>query len=281
MSAVATPLTPPPGGPYAEVIGDPIAHSKSPRIHGFWLDQCGLRGSYRACHVRPDELRAYLAARSADPDWRGCNVTVPHKLAVLDHVADPGGVRGSVGAANTLFRGAGSALTATNTDIAGFWTPLADVDLTGQPVVVIGAGGAARAILFALAQVEVGSVTILNRNVLKASALLASFGLKGQALPLDARVPPAALLVNASTLGMAGQPPLTIDLSPLPADALVYDIVYAPLVTDLIAQAEDRGLTTIDGLDMLVGQAAVAFELFFGVAAPRDHDDALRALLVA
>jgi shikimate dehydrogenase len=281
MSAVATPLTPPPGGPYAEVIGDPIAHSKSPRIHAFWLEKLGLSGSYRACHVRPDQLADYVMVRSADPDWRGCNVTVPHKLAILNHAADPGDVRGSVGAANTLFRGAGGAVTATNSDIAGFWTPLADVDLTSQPVVVIGAGGAARAILFALARVGVGPVTILNRNVLKASALLASFGLKGQALPLDARVPPAALLVNASTLGMAGQPPLTIDLSPLPADAIVYDIVYAPLVTDLIAQAEDRGLTTIDGLDMLVGQAAVAFELFFGVAAPRDHDDALRALLVA
>ena len=281
VATVATPATSAPGGAYAEVIGDPIGHSKSPLIHAFWLEKLGMAGQFRACHVLAEQLGDYLAQRGADPDWRGCNITVPHKHAALDHVADPGGVRASVGAANTLFRGDGGTLTATNTDIAGFWTPLADADLGGAPVVVVGAGGAARAILYALARIGVGPVTILNRNVLKASALLATFGLKGQALPLGARIPPAALLVNASQLGMTGQPPLTIDLAPLPADAIVYDVVYAPLVTDLIAQAEDRGLATIDGLEMLVGQAAVAFELFFGAPAPRDHDAALRALLVA
>lgn len=281
MTAIATPDMPGPGGPYAEVIGDPIAQSKSPLIHGFWLDKLGLEGSYRRCHVRPEELGDYIARRRSDPDWRGCNITIPHKIAVLDHVADPGGVKASIGAANTVARDEAGALFATNTDAGGFFAPLAGVDLAGKPVVVTGAGGAARAVLFALSKMDVGPVTLLNRNVLKASMMLAAFGLKGKALPLDARLPAAALLVNTSPLGMVGQPPLSIDLSPLPGDAIVYDIVYAPLVTDLIAQAEDRGLATIDGLEMLVGQAALAFELLFGAAPPREHDEELREILLA
>lgn len=268
---------------YAEVIGDPIAHSKSPIIHGFWRDALKLEGAYRAHHVAPEGLAAYFAERTADPDWRGCNVTLPHKQAVFDHIADPGDVRSSIGAANTVFRGEDGAFLCTNTDAAGFYAPLDGLDLTGAPVVVIGAGGAARAVLFALAKLGVGPVTMLNRNVLKAAALLSSFGLKGQALPLTAQLPPAALVVNASALGMTGQAPLAIDLDPLPQDALVYDIVYAPLETPLLAAARARDLDTIDGLEMLIGQAALAFELFFGVAPPRDedHDTRLRALLTA
>ena len=281
MSMDATLGTPGPGGIYAEVIGDPIAQSKSPLIHGFWLEKLGLEGSYRRCHVKPDELADYVARRSEDPDWRGCNITIPHKIAVLDSVADPGGVRASIGAANTIARDGNGALFATNTDAGGFYAPLAGSDLAGKPVVVIGAGGAARAVLFALSKMDVGPVTILNRNVLKASMMLAAFGLKGKALPLGSTLPPAALLVNASALGMAGQEPLVVDLAPLHADAIVYDIVYAPLVTDLIAQAEDRGLATIDGLEMLVGQAALAFELFFGATPPREHDEELREILLA
>lgn len=280
MTDIATIATPGPGRPYAEVIGDPIAHSKSPVIHRFWLDRLGIAADYRAVHVRPDELGDYFAARAADPDWRGCNVTIPHKLAVLDHVADPGGLRDGIGAANTIARGPDRALFATNTDAGGFFQPLAEADVAGRPVAVIGAGGAARAVLFALSRMGVEPVTILNRNVLKASALLARFGLKGQALPLDTRLPAAALLVNASALGMTGQPPLPLDLSPLPRDAIVYDIVYAPLVTDLLAQAEKRGLATVDGLEMLVGQAALAFELFFGAEPPRDMDGQLREALL-
>ncbi|MEQ1689593.1 MAG: shikimate dehydrogenase, partial [Sphingopyxis sp.] len=255
---IAFPDTPSPGKAYAEVIGDPIAHSKSPLIHGFWLDMLGIDAAYRACHVRPDQLGDYIAQRKRDCDWRGCNVTIPHKLNILDHVDDPGGVRGSMGAANTIFRQPDASLAATNTDAAGFYAPLADVDLAGKPVVVIGTGGAARAVLFALARANVGPVSILGRNVLKASALLAHFGLKGRALSLGSKLPAAALLVNASALGMAGQDSLDCDLSPLPVDGIVYDCVYAPLVTDLLAQAEDRGLATIDGLEMLVGQAALA-----------------------
>lgn len=264
---------------YAEVIGDPIAHSKSPLIHGFWLEAMGIDADYRATHVTPEGLAAFFQSRIADPEWRGCNITVPHKVAALDHVPDPGGVRNSIGAINTVFRGADGELIGTNTDAAGFYAPLADFELEGMPVAVVGAGGAARAVLFALAQVGVARVTVLNRTPLKAMGLLARFGLKGEVVPLDTPVPPVALLVNASSLGMTGQPPLDLDLSALPEDAVVYDAVYAPLETGLLAAARARGLETVDGLEMLIGQAALAFELFFGKAPPRDRDDALRALL--
>ncbi|QNE33482.1 shikimate dehydrogenase [Sphingomonas sp. NBWT7] len=269
------------GRPYAEVIGDPVAHSKSPLIHRFWLEKLGIDADYRATHVLPDDLPAYVAARRADPAWRGCNVTIPHKIAMLDLVDDPGDVRGSIGAMNTVVRGEGGALFGTNTDAAGFYAPIADLDLAGAPVAVIGAGGAARAILFALARMDVGRVTILNRSPLKGAALLGRFGLKGDALPLAAPLPAAKLLVNTSALGMAGQPPLDLDLSPLPIGAIVYDIVYTPLETPLLQAAAALGFETIDGLDMLVGQAAAAFELFFGQPAPRAHDDELRERLLA
>ena len=267
--------------PYAEVIGDPIAHSKSPLIHKFWLDALGIAGDYRRERVTADGLADYFTRRAADPDWRGCNVTIPHKRAVLDFVEDRGGVGDSIGAVNCVLRQLDGSLIGTNSDAAGFYAPIADVDLVGKPVVVVGAGGAARAILFALSRCGVGPVTLLNRNVLKGAALLAHFGLAGDALPLDAPLPPAALLVNASPLGMAGSPPLVLDLAPLPDDATVYDIVYAPLETPLLADAAARGLATIDGLDMLIGQAAVAFELFFDSAPPRDRDEELRGILTA
>ena len=265
---------------YAEVIGDPIEQSKSPVIHNFWLRSLGIDGEYRRTHVTPEGLAGYFEARRDDPAWRGCNITVPHKIMALDQVADPGGVRDSIGAINTAFRNEAGELVGTNTDAGGFYAPIADLDLVGRPVAVIGTGGAARAILFALSRMDTGPVTVLGRNPLKAAALLASFGLKGDAQPIE-RLPAAALLVNATTLGMQGQPPLGVDLSPLPDDATVYDIVYAPLETPLLAQARERGLDTVDGLEMLVGQAAIAFEILFGAPPPRDRDEELRDLLLA
>lgn len=265
---------------YAEVIGDPIAHSKSPLIHGFWLEALGIEADYRAEHVTPDKLADYIASRRGDANWRGCNVTIPHKVDVLELVGDPGGIRDSIGAMNTIFRDESGTLIGTNTDAGGFFSPIAGLNLADAHVVVIGAGGAARAVLFALAQVGVGRVTILNRNVLKAGLLLQRSGLKGEALPLNSPLPATAkLVVNASALGMTGQAPLEVDLSPLPEDAVVYDAVYAPLETDLLAQAHERGLDTVDGLEMLIGQAALAFELFYGAEPPRDRDEELRALL--
>ena len=245
--------------PYAEVIGDPISHSKSPRIHGFWLEALGIEAEYRATHVTPEGLADFVAARAQDADWRGCNVTLPHKLAVMDHVGDPGDVRASIGAMNTIARDEAGRLFGTNTDAGGFYGPIADVPLAGAPVIVAGTGGAAHAVLFALSRLDVGPVTLLARSPLKGAALLARFGLKGEIQPIDAAVPPAQLFVNTTSLGMTGQHPLAPDLSPLSDDAVVYDIVYAPLVTPLLAAAEARGLHIVVGLEMLVGQAAIAF----------------------
>ena len=268
----------------AQVIGDPVAQSKSPLIHGFWLDALGLEGSYQASRVTLHELAAYLDwhRQENDPAWRGCNITMPHKITVMDLVDDPGDVRGTIGAMNTVLRQPDGSLIGTNTDAGGWAAPIAELDLAGQHVTVVGAGGAARAVLWALARLEVERVTVMNRSALKAMGLLAQFGLKGDVVPLDARLAPTtALLVNASALGMTGQPPLDLDLSPLPEDAVVYDIVYSPLETPLLAAARVRELETVDGLEMLIGQAALAFELFFGAAPPRDRDAELRALLTA
>ena len=265
----------------AEVIGDPIAHSKSPRIHGFWIEAMGINAEYRAAHVTSDGLADYLAQATTRADWRGCNVTIPHKIAVMDLVDDPGDVRGSIGAMNTVLRQVDGAIIGTNTDAAGFVAPIADRDFSGAPVVVVGAGGAAHAILFALSRLGVGPVTVQNRSPLKGAALLARFGLKGEVRPLGAPLPPAALVVNTSALGMAGQPAYLPDLSLLPDDAIVYDIVYAPLETPLLAAARARDLETVDGLEMLIGQAALAFELFFGKPPPRERDGELRERLLA
>lgn len=267
--------------PYAEVIGDPIAHSKSPLIHKYWLKKLKLDGDYRAVRVMGEGMKGYFEDRSADPDWRGCNITIPHKELALDHVEDRGGLRTSIGAINTVLRDEDGMLIGTNTDAAGFYAPISGLNLEGADVVLVGAGGAARAVLFALKRAGVLSVTLLNRTPLKAAGLLAAFGLKGDVLPLDAPLPHAGLLINASPLGMTGQPPLELDLSPLPDEAVVYDLVYAPLETPLLAQAHNLELATVDGLEMLIGQADIAFELFFGEPAPRNEDAELRELLTA
>ncbi len=269
------------GVPYAEVIGDPVGHSKSPMIHRFWLNRLGIDGDYRIAEVKPEGLGAYFVERAEDPDWMGCNITIPHKLAALDHVADPGGVRETIGAINTVFRGEDGALIGTNTDAAGFWAPIAERNWNGRHAVVIGSGGAARAALFALSKAGIGEVTMVARSGLKAMGLLAQFGLKGGVQAFDARLPAAHLLVNASPLGMAGQDGLKLDLDPLKRGALVYDLVYKPVETDLLRQAADRDLETVDGLSMLVAQAAFAFELFFGEPAPEDGQDALFEKLTA
>ena len=266
---------------YAEVIGHPIGHSKSPLIHQFWLDRLGIVARYQAVDIEPDKLGQYFAERREDEAWRGCNITIPHKIAALEYVADPGEVRNSIGAINVVFRDELGTLTATNSDAGGFYGPISDLSLVGETVVVIGSGGAARAVLFALAQADVGEVVLMARNALRAAALLAHFGLKGRVLTIDARLPEAVLLVNASPLGMKGQDPLILDLAPLADNTLVYDLVYAPVETGLLKAAHARNLETVDGLEMLVGQAAIAFELFFGVAPPHDGEDELRAKLLA
>lgn len=280
--------------PYAEVIGDPIVQSKSPAIHGFWLDQLGIDAEYRATRVTVEGLADYFAARRSDPLWRGCNITMPHKqaaLALLDAI-DPLAAR--IGAVNTVVRGADGRLTGYNTDAPGFLEPLQD-RLARRHLYrmarVLGAGGAARAIVAALAD-EGFTVVLAARDPAKARMLLDELapGPDNHAVDLahfapetdfafDDRQGLLDLIVNASPLGMAGQQPLAFDFSHAPPGSVVYDIVTDPLDTPLLIEARTRGFETIDGLAMLIGQAAVAFEKFFGAPAPRDCDAALRARL--
>ena len=265
--------------PYAEVIGDPIDHSKSPIIHSFWIEQSGIDAVYRAAHVLPDELAAYIEARTADPFWRGCNVTIPYKESVLSLVADPGEVGKTIGAMNTIVRDDNNVMVGTNTDAAGFVSPLIAAGWEGKSAAIVGSGGAARAMIYGLKHIGVTDFTIVARNAQKAMGLLSQLGVKGRVISFDAPLPPVHLLANASPLGMKGYEAYAPDLSPLPANAVVYDAVYVPLDTPLLQAADANGLAVIDGLEMLVGQAAIAFEIFFGVPALRDEDDALWALL--
>ena len=280
---------------YAEVIGDPIAQSKSPAIHGFWLAKLGIAADYRACHVRPDELADYIVQRRADPLWRGCNVTMPHKQAVmllLDRIAPPAD---AIGAVNTVLRTDNyPAMTGTNTDASGFLEPLkADLAETHyyRMARIMGTGGAARAIITALAD-KGFTLVVAGRDPGKARALLDELAPKGEhhAIALSHFADPTDfafddregcldLVINASSLGMQGQPPLPFDWSHAPPGSIAYDIVTAPLDTPFLQGARAKGHRTIDGLSMLIGQAATAFAHFFGAPPPRQHDAELRALL--
>lgn len=280
---------------FAEVIGDPIAQSKSPAIHGYWLEQLGLEADYRAAHVTAAGLADYLAARRADPEWRGCNVTMPHKQAVIRLLDRLEPVAQQVGAVNTILREPDGTLTGTNTDVAGFLEPLGDL-LRRQHLFrmarVLGTGGAARAIIAGLAGHGIVLV-VAGRDPAKARALLDELDHKGEhhAVDLahfaeatdfafDDREHCLDLVVNASPLGMAGQPPLLFDLSHAPPGSVFYDIVTHPVETPFLRAARAAGFRTVDGLAMLIGQAAAAFERFFGARPPRsDGDVRLRELL--
>ena len=288
------------GRPYAEVIGDPIAHSKSPLIHNFWLGKLGIDAEYRACHVRPDELADYFTRRRGDAEWRGCNVTIPHKVAVLQLIdsADPAAL--NIGAVNTVIQTDEDALLGFNTDAQGFMEPLighlSGVERTGTWAFILGSGGAARAAAFALWHFDCRLYFVArNRDAARAiaddiaAARSSEIGTMSfeqfQALVLDHpgdwQGDAPLIVVNASSLGMTGQARLLLDFARLTAPAIAYDVVYAPLTTEFLSQAEMIGLPTIDGLQMLVGQAAVAFEKFFGQPAPREYDAELRAQLTA
>lgn len=280
--------------PYAEVIGDPIVQSKSPKIHGFWLAKLGIDADYRAHHVAPGDLADYLAARRDDPAWRGCNVTMPHKQTVMPLLYSIEPPADAIGAVNTIYPAFDRLLAGTNTDAAGFLEPLAgDLAETHyyRMARIIGTGGAARAIIAALAG-HGFTLVVAGRDPGKARALLDELAPKGEhhAIPLahfadptdfafDDREGCLDLVINASSLGMAGQPPLPFDWSHAPPGSIAYDIVTAPLDTPFLQGARAKGLRTIDGLSMLIGQAATAFEHFFGQPPPRGHDAELRALL--
>jgi shikimate dehydrogenase len=282
--------------PYAEVIGDPIAHSKSPLIHKFWLEKLGLSGDYRATRVAAGDLPTYLSGRAADPDWAGSNVTIPHKQAMMPLVQKAADSAAKIGAINIVARDAegSEALVGYNSDAQGFLEPLRPL-LADQHLFrmarIFGAGGAARAVAHVLAA-EGFTLVIAARDVAQADALLSAVGGEHHAIALSHFAEPTDflfddrrglldLLVNTTPLGMAGQPPLPIHWSHVPPGSIVYDLVYDPVETPLLAQARARGHLTISGLDMLIGQAAVAFNIFFGRPAPREHDAELRGLLTA
>lgn len=274
------------GVPYAEVIGDPIAHSKSPVIHRFWLEKLGLRGDYRATRVAAGDLASFLDSRRGDVWWRGCNVTAPLKESASRLVGSPADLSRFVGAVNCITRTPLACLFGTNTDIAGVAEALRGTNLEGATVCLIGSGGAARSVLCHLHGKPISSLRLLARNRARAARLVEGFGGPVDIKGFDqtaAAISGASLVVNATPLGMSGRDPMperVIEgLAGADPAATVFDTVYAPLETGLLRAGRERGLRTVDGLDMLVGQAAPAFELFFGAPAPRDHDSELRAVL--
>ncbi len=271
------------GPKVAGVIGWPVAHSKSPLIHRFWLGKLGIDGDYCRFPVAPERLGRAMAGL-AGLGFSGVNVTVPHKLAVMAHLDEIDAGARAVGAVNTVEVLADGRLRGWNSDVAGVFEPTRALRIAGREAVIVGTGGAARAAMVAMVRHGAARVTVLARDLAKGEALLAEFGQAGRALSLDARLSDggeAALLFNASVLGMVGQPAFVPDFGDFPNDLTVFDAVYAPLETPLLAAARGRGLRVIDGLSMLIGQAAMGFELFFGAPAPREFDEELRAVLVA
>ncbi|HLO79145.1 MAG TPA: shikimate dehydrogenase, partial [Magnetospirillum sp.] len=254
----------------AGVIGWPVGHSRSPRLHGFWLRHLNIDGAYVPLPVRPEDFEHVLRALPR-MGFAGANVTVPHKeraLALADEV-EPLARR--IGAVNTLVVRADGSVLGRNTDAFGFlenlrhgaphWQPDAG------PAVVLGAGGAARAVCAALVDAGVPEIRLVNRSLDRARQVAADLGGNMTVITwsqLSQALEGAALLVNTTTLGMTGQPPLDIDLAPLPTHAVVNDIVYAPLMTNLLVTAAVRGNPVVDGLGMLLWQAVPGFEAWFG-----------------
>jgi len=255
-------------GPAACIIGWPVDHSRSPLIHNYWLKTYGIAGEYRSEAVPPDQFEGFVQSLAAR-DYVGANVTVPHKEKALAY-ALPDDCAQAVGAANTLWIAEGF-LHATNTDVEGFLNNLdacaPQWDREVSNAVVLGAGGAARAVVYALLTRRVERITVVNRTPHRAEVLRQRFLERLQIAPweeLNDRLGDADLFVNTTTLGMAGQPELDADIGRLPGHAIVADLVYVPLVTPLIGTAKARSQRTADGLGMLLHQAVRGFELWFG-----------------
>ena len=250
------------------VIAWPAGHSRSPLIHNYWIKQHKLDAEYRREAVPPDKFDAFVGSLRGN-GYIGANITVPHKEAALA-ASEPDDRARAVGAANTLWYD-DDTLRSTNTDVEGFLANL-DVAAPGwdrglETAVVLGAGGGARAVVFALLQREVGRVYVINRTRDRAQALKKKFGNRLHLAGWNETtglLGGAGMLVNTTTLGMVGQPPLEINLR-CPASLVVADLVYAPLETGLLAAARARGLRTADGLGMLLHQAVRGFQLWFGV----------------
>ena len=267
---------------HAEVIGDPIAQSLSPAIHGFWLEALGIDADYGRKLVTRAELKAYLDQTRADEHWRGCNVTMPLKLDALTLADDASDRALGTGAANIILPRQGK-LLAGNTDVGAVAKLLEHIARAGAPmrsVTLLGSGGGARAVLTALHLVGLRQVRIQSRNVSEAMALAVQHNLEVEPVPFDAPLEGDGL-INATPLGMAGQPPLDADLSVITKGGWVIDLITSPNPTALIRDAAARGMTAVGGLGMLVEQAAESFKLLFGQDPPRDRDDELMEKLNA
>lgn len=272
-------------GPNAFVTGFPIKHSRSPLIHGYWLKTLGLPGSYRAHEVAPDAFPDFIASlKDGSSGFIGGNVTIPHKELAFRLADKPDDLAHELGASNTLWLEDGL-LHATNTDGRGFTANL-DERHPGwerhDTAVVFGAGGASRAIIQAVRDRGFKEIHVVNRTIERARELADRFGPRVRAHPVGALAEVmhgAGLFINTTSLGMDGEAAPLIDFAPLAADAVVTDIVYIPLKTPILRQAEEQGLSVVDGLGMLLHQAVPGFEKWFGKRPAVDA--ALRALIVA
>ncbi|MCC6468987.1 MAG: shikimate dehydrogenase [Alphaproteobacteria bacterium] len=252
------------------VIGDPVAQSRSPLIHGYWLRKHGIAGDYRRELVKGADLKAFLADMPRR-GYVGCNVTMPHKLAVMA-LSQPDARAKAIGAANAMWFDKAGVLRSTNTDVLGILgnldaaTPGWDKGLADA--VVFGAGGAGRAAVYGLVERKIPRIRLVNRTLTKAEEFRQRFGPSVLPAAWEDRqraLAGAGLVLNATSCGMAGNPELDIDLAPVRDDCVVNDIVYVPLVTGLLAKAERRGLRIADGLGMLLHQAVYGFELWYGI----------------
>ncbi len=251
------------------VVGWPISHSRSPLIHNHWLQKYGIEGEYTKLALEPENFHQ-LIEKLKTGEISGANITVPHKeqaFALADHKHESAK---AVSAANTLWLEGGK-VHAANTDTYGYMTHLEttapDWNKEDAPVVVIGAGGAARAIIYGLLEANISEVRVLNRTIERAEQIAKEFGERVKVYEWtnsEQGLSACKLLVNTTTLGMTGSAQLEIDLSPLSSDATVSDIVYSPLKTSLLAQAENKNFKTVDGLGMLLHQAVPGFEIWFG-----------------
>jgi shikimate dehydrogenase len=267
----------------AGVIGWPVAHSRSPMLHGHWLREHGIAGAYLPLPVRPERMAEALRGLAA-LGFAGCNVTVPHKEAALALVDTADATARRIGAANLIVVRPDGTLHGANTDGFGFLENLRERvpgwQASDGPAVVLGAGGSARSVLAALSDAGCPDLRLVNRTAARAETLAAEFGGPVRAVAWDRRagaLDGAALLVNTTTQGMAGNPPLDIDLAALPARAVVTDLVYVPLQTPLLAAARARGNRVADGLGMLLHQARPSFAAWFGVM-PEVTPDLRRAI---
>ena len=269
--------------PRACLMGHPVAHSRSPMIHGYWLKQLGIAGAYDLKDLTPEEYPDFLTHLAAN-GYVGGNVTVPHKEAAFRLVDRRDEAAEAIGAVNTVWLENGR-LRGGNSDAHGFIANLDDCapgwDAARGLAVVLGAGGSARAAAYTLVSRGL-RVALVNRTLARAQELAAAYGSPVTAWSWDALprlLPEAVLLVNCTSTGMIGKPRLEIDLDGLSTSAVVYDLVYVPLETELLAQARKRGNRTVDGLGMLLKQAGLGFEKWFGVMPSVTPD--MRALLEA